>query len=271
MTAKVRPSQASTVSDGGRLAGAVGADQRDHAAAGDEPLARSGRAGRSARRSPRRGARTSARRRPRAGGGRTARSPRSSRCPARMPRAGGRRRAAAPPGSCGRPVRRRPAASAARCAATRAGSARSSSHSSSVRADAGIGPLSATTRVPGQVLEHQPRDEQDQLELRRRDAQVAGGLGGGDEGALERQPVVLREVVPDDQLVVRVDVDEPAGGLVVAVVVEDARQRVRTARSASLKPSPCSTAAKRLRRPRARPAGRGRSPRCASGRGTRCS
>ena len=74
------------------------------------------------------------------------------------------------------------------------------------------------------MLQGQADDQQDQLELRRRDGNLAVWPRRIQERLLERHPVALRQVVADDQLVVRVDVDQAAGLGVAPVVVEDAGQ-----------------------------------------------
>ena len=83
--------------------------------------------------------------------------------------------------------------------------------------------------VPGQVLQGQADDEQDELELGRRDEELAVGPGRAQEDRLERHPVALREVVADDELKVRVYVDHEAGLAVVPVVVEDSREPLPSA------------------------------------------
>ena len=72
-------------------------------------------------------------------------------------------------------------------------------------------PAPGDDRIPRRVLEDEPDHQQDVLELRRRDAELAVADRRVEEGVFERYAVVLGEVVADDQLVVRVQVHEPVG------------------------------------------------------------
>ena len=79
--------------------------------------------------------------------------------------------------------------------------------------------------IPRQVLQHQPDDQEDQLQLARGDAELAIPLGCVEERVLERDPVALGQVVADDELIVGMDVDESLGLAVIAVEVQDPGQR----------------------------------------------
>jgi hypothetical protein len=78
--------------------------------------------------------------------------------------------------------------------------------------------------VPCGVLDHHADQEEPQLELRSRNQERRHGPGRCQIGGLDRQVVVLRHVVADDELIVRVDVDEVSGSPVDPVGVIDTRQ-----------------------------------------------
>jgi hypothetical protein len=81
--------------------------------------------------------------------------------------------------------------------------------------------------VPSAVLQHEPEDEQDVLELRFGNQELSVGPDAAQERVLEWQSVALGQVVADDELVVRVNVDDLVGLRIEAVIVEDPRKRER--------------------------------------------
>ena len=79
----------------------------------------------------------------------------------------------------------------------------------------------AESDLPAEVFQGHPHHEDDEFELGRRRPEQIASLRARQQGFLERQPVVLRSVVPDDQQPVCVEMDELPRGGVVAVVVQD--------------------------------------------------
>jgi hypothetical protein len=88
--------------------------------------------------------------------------------------------------------------------------------------------LERQERVPGAVLDHHADQEEPQLELRSGNHERRYGPGRRQIGNLDGQVIVLRHVVADDELIVRVDMHEMSGAMVDAVRVIDARQLLPT-------------------------------------------
>ena len=61
--------------------------------------------------------------------------------------------------------------------------------------------------VPSAVLEGHADDEDHELELGSRDPEAELGSGSGDVRAFDREPVVLRPIVAEDELIVSMHVD----------------------------------------------------------------
>src|SRR4051812_10841100 len=76
--------------------------------------------------------------------------------------------------------------------------------------------------IPCAVLEDEANDEGDIFELRGREPEDSAGTRRPYVGNLDRQPVVLRPIVADDELVVGMDMHEPVGLGVESVEALDA-------------------------------------------------
>ena len=76
------------------------------------------------------------------------------------------------------------------------------------------------------MLQHQPDDQQDPLELRRGDREYAIAFRRAEVGLLDREVVVLRRVITDEQPLVSMDVDQSSGAHIESEEAPDPRHLI---------------------------------------------